>query len=198
MSQNFWDARFSGPTPVFGAAPNVSFQALIDQLTPGRLLLPAEGQGRQALYAARLGWQVEAFDSSEVARRYTLQKAQEAGLSLDYQLCGIEHYQPTPRHYDLIAMVFVHLPSSLRPLVLRRWVGALAPGGYLQIVAFGPDQDRFRSGGPPDRDMRPPVETMLGDLSGLNVLTARAFEDELDEGSHKGRASLVEIIAQAT
>lgn len=45
----------------YGTEPNAFFKAQLDQLTPGRLLLPAEGEGRNAVYAAKKGWEVAAF-----------------------------------------------------------------------------------------------------------------------------------------
>lgn len=64
----FWDQRYRENASVYGLEPNPFFKAFIDKHKSGRLLLPAEGEGRNAIYAAAKGWQVDAFDFSEVSR----------------------------------------------------------------------------------------------------------------------------------
>jgi hypothetical protein len=59
---DFWNARYSAAEYAYGTEPNAFFKAQLDQLTPGRLLLPAEGEGRNAVYAAKKGWEVAAFE----------------------------------------------------------------------------------------------------------------------------------------
>lgn len=64
----FWETRYKSPTYAYGTKPNEFFKESIDKLNPGRVLLPAEGEGRNAVYAAQRGWSAEAFDFSEAAR----------------------------------------------------------------------------------------------------------------------------------
>ena len=63
-AKQFWDDRYSSGNYIYGTQPNRFFKEQIDKLEPGKLLLPAEGEGRNAIYAAREGWQVDAFDIS--------------------------------------------------------------------------------------------------------------------------------------
>ena len=66
--KEMWDQRFSGDEYVYGTEPNLFFKEKLEGLKPGKLLLPAEGEGRNAVFAARLGWQVKAVDYSVQAR----------------------------------------------------------------------------------------------------------------------------------
>ena len=77
MNEQFWNERYAQKEYVYGKAPNAFFKSVIDQLKPGRLLVPGAGEGRDAVYAATLGWQVDAFDSSETGREKALSLAQE-------------------------------------------------------------------------------------------------------------------------
>jgi hypothetical protein len=62
---NTWNERYSKTEYVYGEIPNVFFAAQLGTLQPGNIILPCEGEGRNAVYAASQGWNVEAFDSSE-------------------------------------------------------------------------------------------------------------------------------------
>ena len=70
--KEFWNERYSEKDFVYGKAPNVFIKSILDQMEPGRVLVPGAGEGRDAVYAATLGWQVDAFDISEAGQ----QKAQ--------------------------------------------------------------------------------------------------------------------------
>jgi len=76
---DFWNARYAAAEYAYGTEPNAFFKAQLDQLTPGRLLLPAEGEGRNAVYAAKKGWEVVAFDQSDAGQKKALKLAKETG-----------------------------------------------------------------------------------------------------------------------
>ena len=82
---NFWDQRYSEPGFAYGREPNGFFRMLIDEMLPGKLLLPGEGEGRNAVYAAGKGWDVTAFYQSSVARDKALEWADSLGLKIDYR-----------------------------------------------------------------------------------------------------------------
>ncbi|MCX6216781.1 hypothetical protein [Spirosoma sp.] len=50
-TEEFWNTRYQNPAYIYGVEPNSFFNECIDSLKPGRLLLPAEGEGRNALHA---------------------------------------------------------------------------------------------------------------------------------------------------
>ena len=67
--KNFWDERYKAKAYVYGKEPNQYFAEKLRELEPGKILLPAEGEGRNAVFAARQGWEVSAFDSSSEGRK---------------------------------------------------------------------------------------------------------------------------------
>jgi len=77
MGDDFWNERYSKNKTLYGSIPNIFFRDQLKVLPHGRLLLPAEGEGRNALYAAGLGWEVDAFDFSTVAREKALALAKQ-------------------------------------------------------------------------------------------------------------------------
>lgn len=73
--KDFWDKRYSETEYAYGVQPNTYIKQNIDKLSPGTILFPAEGEGGNAVYAAKEGWQVTAFDNSEVAKTKDLKLA---------------------------------------------------------------------------------------------------------------------------
>lgn len=61
---DFWNERFAAKEYVYGTDPNSFYKEQLLLLETGSVLFPAEGEGRNAVYAAKLGWDVTAFDSS--------------------------------------------------------------------------------------------------------------------------------------
>lgn len=76
MSQ-FWNERYSQAEYVYGETPNVFFEAQLDKLSAGTIILPCEGEGRNAVYAASQGWEVKAFDASEAGQKKALLLAEK-------------------------------------------------------------------------------------------------------------------------
>ncbi|MDR0660939.1 MAG: hypothetical protein LBG19_09115 [Prevotellaceae bacterium] len=67
---DFWNDRYAQSGYIYGDEPNLFFKHVISSLQPGSVLIPAAGEGRDAVYAALLGWEVDAFDlSSEGQKR---------------------------------------------------------------------------------------------------------------------------------
>ena len=86
MNKDFWNERYGQESYAFGCDPNVFFAGKINELPPGKLLLPAEGEGRNAVYAATLGWDVTAFDMSEAGKVKSDQLAQLHNVSIKYEV----------------------------------------------------------------------------------------------------------------
>ena len=82
--KDFWNQRYAEEEYAYGTEPNAFFKAQLDQRTPGRLLLPAEGEGRNAVYAALKGWDVVAFDQSESGKTKAMKLAHQAGVAVSY------------------------------------------------------------------------------------------------------------------
>ena len=86
QTSRFWNDRYAQPEFAYGTEPNQFFADQLAQLTPGTLLLPAEGEGRNAVFAAQHGWTVDAFDFSEAAQTKARQLAANRGISISYTL----------------------------------------------------------------------------------------------------------------
>jgi SAM-dependent methyltransferase len=146
--KEFWNQRYSEPVYAYGTEPNAFFREQLQQLTPGSLLLPCEGEGRNAVYAATWGWQVVAFDQSEAGRNKCLQLAAARQVQVQYLIADAAQFDYGQNQYDAIALIFAHFPPELRQQVHRSCLQALKPNGVLLIEAFTPEQLQYQSGGP--------------------------------------------------
>ena len=196
----FWDARYEGETYAYGTEPNTYFRQQLDALPPGRLLLLAEGECRNAVYAAKRGWQVTAVDFSDEGRAKALRLAVAQGVHLDYQVADLTALGwLRPGHYDAVGLIYAHLAPTDRQAVHAAAAASLAPGGHLILEAFSPHQLGLPSGGPRVAEMLYEPATLTADFAGLMLLENQALGVVLHEGSfHTGPASVVRLLATRT
>jgi len=190
---NFWDERFSSEEYVYGKEPNEFFRAVIDNLEPGKILIPGEGEGRNAAYAAGLGWDVHAFDSSEEGKKKALQLAQEKGVEINYTISDYQSFTGAEQ-FDAIALIFTHLPSSERQEVHRKYASLLKDGGTLIMQVFDKEQLGLNSGGPKSLDLLFSVEDLKEDFEDFSALSIEKEFARLSEGPfHEGEAHLITL-----
>lgn len=196
-AKQFWDERYSGGNYIYGTRPNIFFKEQLDKLEPGKLLLPAEGEGRNAIYAAREGWKVDAFDISEKGRNKAMELAKRNHVALNYVLSTYQDFEIPTEGYDVIALIYAHLHQSRREKIHQKLIEGLTPGGHLILEAFSKQQFGNDSGGPQDLEMLYDLDELLEDFSGLQILHADSIEIELGEGNyHKGTANVIRVLAR--
>ena len=195
--KEFWDERFASEEYVYGILPNNYFKSWLDRTDTGWLLLPGEGEGRNAVYAAKAGWHVDAYDLSEQAKKKALKLGQDSGVSLNYNIGHLEELSLQEEEYDLIALIFLHLTGDERRNYHRKLIQLLKPGGLILIESFSKEQINNNTGGPKSLDMLYSLEDLSKDLQGLEVLEKLKLEADLKEGSfHRGKACLSRIVAK--
>lgn len=194
--KQFWDQRYSEHDSVYGNEPNRFFKSFIDTHKPGSVLLPAEGEGRNALYAARKGWQADAFDYSEVARQKAIDRAAREGLPIHYDLQDIASFKAN-KQYDAVALIYVHLPEPLRKQFHAEIAKSIRPGGFLVLEAFAKEQVHLPGGGPKDIDLLYDAPTLCNDFALLHIMSCEQKELHLQEGEfHKGESAVLRLIGQ--
>ncbi len=190
----FWDKRYADTAYTYGTKPNLYFQQQLDELPkPGRLLLLAEGEGRNAVYAAEKGWQVTAVDFSEKGREKALALAAEKGVGFDYQIANIREFDLIGNGpWDVIGLIYAHFPPELREAIHYKCTRALNPGGHIILEAFNRKQIHRLSGGPKDLDMLYSKILLEDDFENLEILEATESTTFLAEG--EGHAGLAEVV----
>ncbi|TGL65579.1 class I SAM-dependent methyltransferase [Leptospira jelokensis] len=193
--KDFWNERYASEEYVYGKDPNAFLHSRLPNLKKGRILFPCEGEGRNAVFAAGLGWDVFAFDQSESGRQKALQLAKEKNVNIHYEISDVLGYPYAPEQMDMVALIFCHFHKSIRTTVHRNCVRTLKPGGLLLLEAFSPDQLQYSSGGPKDPDMLCHLKDLRMDFAEMNVEYEEALEVELNESPfHKGKAAIVRLV----
>jgi hypothetical protein len=190
---NPWDERFSGDGFAYGTEPSRWLVEQAGRIPRGLPVLAlGEGEGRNAVFLAGLGLDVEAVDGSSVGLAKAARLAATRGVPLRTTVADLADHVPAPGRYGAVVLVFVHLPPALRRTVHARAAAALAPDGVVLLEAFTPRQLAFSSGGPRQADMLYDPAGIRGDFPGVGWEVLEEVELELDEGPlHQGRAAVV-------
>lgn len=195
--KEFWNERFSNEEFVYGKEPNSFFKEEVDKLEPGRLLLIGEGEGRNAVYAASNGWDVYAFDWSEVGKRKAEKFAEERNVSINYKVQELQNFTPEENYYDAAAIIFVHLEEDLREKVHQKILNALKPGGVIIVEVYEKEQIKYNSGGPKSLDLLYSLEELFADFQDMNFQSFSKEIIELNESEkHQGRAAVIRLIVK--
>ena len=195
--KEMWNDRYAIEEYVYGTEPNTFFKSFIDGLEPGTLLLPGEGEGRNAVYAARLGWTVHAIDFSIEGRKKAMQLAEKHRVTIRYDIMDIHDFRPGARKYDLIGIIFLHLDPSVRGRLHRLLSPCLNPGGYLIMEAFEKKQLEHRTGGPKNFDYLYRLEDIISEFSVLKTIESREETIILDSNLvHHGEGRVIRYIGQ--
>ncbi len=192
----FWDERYSSIGFVYGTEPNIFFKDKLDKLKIGNILLLGEGEGRNAVYAAVKGWNVDAVDFSIIAKEKALNLAVENSVSINYEIADLSEYKPKSNYYDAAAIIFLHLNPRIRSDVHSKVVDSLKPDGTLILEVYEKEQLGKDSGGPKNIDMLYSKEELKDDLKKMKIIIFEKKIITLNESEqHKGKAAVLRLIA---
>ena len=191
-----WNQRYSVEEYVYGKSANAFLREHSASLPKGKVLCLAEGEGRNAVYLASLGFEVWAVDASSVGRDKALKLAKEMNVSLNYEVADLAEYDLGNNEWSGIVSIFCHLPPALRESLHRRVVAALKPGGVILLEGYRPDQLGFGTGGPPSEELMMSAQQLQSDFSALSVTHLQELERDVTEGiCHTGEGAVVQMVA---
>jgi SAM-dependent methyltransferase len=193
----FWDNRYSSDDFVYGIEPNEFFKSEIDKLPPGRLLALAEGEGRNGVYAATLGWKVDAVDFSTIAKEKALRLAQNKDVKINFTVADLEEFHPEPDTYDAVSMIFMHLNPKLSGIVHHRAVESLKKNGKIIMEVYAKEQLGKNSGGPQNYDMLYSLEEIEQNFRSLKTeILTKEFVHLNESKYHSGEAAVIRYIGK--
>ncbi len=193
---NKWDERYAQEGYLYGTEPNEFLKENFHKIPKGKVLFLAEGEGRNAVFLARQGYKVTAMDSSAVAIKKARRLAQKNDVSITTFVAGLEDFDLGKGQWDGIVSIFCHLPPALRKDVHVRIIRALKKGGVLLAEAYTPDQLKYKTGGPPVKELLVDLSMLKNELQSLRLVHALETVREIHEGKlHFGKGAVVQIIA---
>ncbi|WP_028639193.1 class I SAM-dependent methyltransferase [Nocardioides sp. URHA0032] len=164
MDAHAWDERYAASDLVWSAEPNLFVASELADLEPGRALDLAAGEGRNAIWLARRGWEVTAADFSQVA----LDKGR--GLAGETPVRWVRADATRwdePAAYDLAVVAYLQLAAPERRAALRAAYDSLVEGGTLLLVAHDSSNLDEGTGGPQDPRVLMTAADVLEDLDDL-------------------------------
>ena len=177
-----WDDRYASDEYRFGTKPNRFLEECVPLFAPGsRVLSLGEGEGRNAVYLASLGFDVTAVDQSAVGLAKAHRLAAQHGVSITTVTSDLNHYVIEPHAWDVIIDFFCHMPLPERAHLHQRVVAGLKPGGVYILEIFTPAQLELATGGPKTRDLVMTLEDARRELAGLDLRIAREIIRQRDE-----------------
>ncbi|HEX7544175.1 MAG TPA: class I SAM-dependent methyltransferase, partial [Candidatus Limnocylindrales bacterium] len=161
-----WDERHR--TGDFeGQGPNPTLVSGVAGLLPGTALELGSGSGTNAVWLARQGWRTTAVDWSPVGLANGRAKAAEAGVEVEWLERDLFEWSPPARSFDLVVIVYLHVPPEERALIYPRAAAAVALGGRMVVVGHDRLNATEGEGGPPD-----PLRLFTADEIGHELLAA--------------------------
>lgn len=173
-----WDERFKGEGFAFGKEPNPFLKKHIRLLPKGKALDLAAGEGRNAVFLAQQGFEVDAVDISKVGLEKTRALAREKGVRIHTLCADLKAYQIEKEKYDLIAN-FYFLSRNLIPKIKR----GLKKWGRVIFETYILEHREISTEGPKDRKYYLKPNELLRLFKDFRVLFYR--EGVFKEGGRK-------------
>lgn len=201
--KEMWNKRYSEEAYAYGTDPNEFLKETLPKLpVKGEILFVAEGEGRNAVFAAAHGWSVHAFDISEAGRAKAIALSKEKNVTISYNLGTLEDQAYPPESFNAIVLIYAHFPSTIRAKTHTALVNLLKKGGHLLLEGFSKRQITLQkehpsSGGPKDIEMLFDVASIQADFKELHPVLIENRDTILKEGKyHDGKASVIRFIGK--
>ncbi len=196
--QDFWNERYKEKEYIYGLNPNDFLAQNIRHLKPaGKVLCLAEGEGRNVVYLAKLGFEVEAVDFSLEAQKKALELAKKNGVLIKYEVADLNEFDFGKNYFDAIISISAHTNSALRKKIFSQAKTALKEGGIFLLEGYNKSQINRNTGGPKDVDMLFAKDELEENFKDFEILHCVEVVRNVEEGSyHSGEADVVGFVAR--
>ncbi len=197
-----WNDRYSQNGFAYGEEPNIYLKEQLEKLSAGNILFPAEGEGRNAVFAAKREWKVSAFDISAEGKNKALQLAETNQVKIDYQVGELSKLNYRAEQFDAMALIYAHFPADTKSAYHRKLSEYLRKGGIVIFEAFSKNHINYNSvnpkvGGPKDEGMLFSTDEIKSDFANYEVEELIEKEIELSEGLyHNGTGSVIRFVGR--
>ncbi|WP_281324039.1 class I SAM-dependent methyltransferase [Flavobacterium sp. IMCC34518] len=200
--KNMWDERYKENEFVYGKEPNLFFKEWVQKFEPGTLLMPADGEGRNGVFAAQLGWKVTSSDLSEEGKSKAFALAKEKNVSLEYRVGDIEQLHFEAASFDAIGLIYAHFVAEKKSFLHKKLNEYVKPGGIIIFEAFSKlhlvyNERDPKVGGPKDFNMLFSTAEIAADFENYEILLLEEKEITLEEGKyHIGKGSVIRFVGR--
>jgi SAM-dependent methyltransferase len=170
MDREAWNQRYAEADLVWSAEANRFVVQEVSDLPPGRALDLGAGEGRNAIWLAKRGWRVTAVDFSDIGLQKARRLAEARGVEIDWTEADLRSYSPATGAFDLVVLLYIHLPAEERRALVGRAADAVAAGGTLLVVGHDRSNLEEGYGGPQDSAILFSPDDITDDLAGIKNL----------------------------
>jgi SAM-dependent methyltransferase len=197
-----WDSRYAPEPYAYGEAANAFLVAQSHRFKPGmRALVPGDGEGRNGVWLAGQGLNVDTLDLSARGVAKARRLAAARGVSLNAMQADVLAWIWPREAYDVVALIYLHLAADERRLLHAKALAALKPGGLLILEAFRPEQLAAREagarGGPREARLLYTRADLAADFAGQDIRELAEASAVLEEGAlHVGASEVVRAVVR--
>ncbi|CAN5583504.1 class I SAM-dependent methyltransferase [soil metagenome] len=197
-----WDDRYSEEGFAYGEEPNSYLKEQLNILDAGSILFPAEGEGRNAVFAAKLGWEVSAFDISSEGQKKAQSLAAKNDVVIDYQVGELQNLHFKEKQFDAVALIYAHFPADIKSQIHGLLDQYLRKGGIVIFEAFSKKHLEYlakneKMGGPKDIASLFSIDEIKTDFANYDVVELKETEIDLNEGLyHIGKGSVIRFVGR--
>lgn len=200
QAQAFWNARYDQSDFIFGTQPNHYLVQVTEKYltAPQRVLCVADGEGRNSVWLSSLGFDVVAFDPSDIALEKARTFAAQLNTKVSFNHSDCDSWTWKKDAFDVVVIVFTQFADpAMRERLFTKSAQTLKPGGMIIIQGYTPKQVEYKTGGPTEVINMYTPELMKELLPGFNFLEMTEYEKVMKEGSrHDGLSALIGLVAQ--
>ena len=199
---NRWNERYANEEFAYGEEPNNYLKEQLTKLDTGKILFPAEGEGRNAVFAAKSGWTVSAFDISNEGLKKALHLAEKNEVSIDYQIGELQALNYQEEQFDAIALIYAHFPANIKSQLHKELDKYLRKGGIIIFEAFSKNHLDYlakneKVGGPKDIQSLFSIEEIEADFNNYEIIELKEMLIHLNEGIyHNGEGSVIRFVGR--
>ncbi len=201
--KEMWDSRYANNEYAYGTLPNEFFRESLDKYKPtGKILMPAEGEGRNAVFAVKSGLEVTAFDISIEGKNKAVKLAAQENVTIDYQVGDFYDLKLVDFQYDAAALIYAHFPPSLLSKYYRKIAELIKPSGMIILEGFSKNHIKYQEkypniGGPKTVDFLFSKESIQANFPDFEIVLLEEVEVALNEGIyHNGVGSVIRFIGK--
>lgn len=196
MSKEHWNQSFSDKEYVYGVTEN-KFINQMSYIIPeySKVGCFAEGEGRNAVYLAKLGHEITSYDQSTVGLAKTKDLARENNVNVETVEIDLTKEKVPTSQFDATIMVFGHVPKKDQHFLIDNMIEAAKPGGYIIFEVYSKDQLMYQTGGPQSIEMLYQPEEILKWIRDYKCIHFFYGEAERHEGKrHSGRCHVIQVV----
>jgi len=197
---DFWNERYKQQEFAYGIEANEFLKEVLGNYKLGKILFPAEGEGRNAVFAAKLGWEVNAFDLSIEGKKKADYLASINKVGIHYEIGNLDELHYQKESFDAIALIYAHFPPLIKNIYYQTIETYLKKGGVIIFEAFSKNHITYQNknpnvGGPNNTEMLFSVNEIGSYFANYQILELVEKEINLSEGLyHNGLGSVVRFI----